>query len=125
MSAWLPRWRPLTLSIVMAIVLVACGSTPPPVETWVGTSTHDDQSDELILEFSRTGAALVGTYVVGYAEGLFTGVLEGDTLSATLVPSENCSYGLSGTMTDTTIEAAYAPDDCPGGDHGTWSLTRP
>ena len=126
---------------ILAIITIlgACTSTPPQpppenepeeapeVEVWTGTSTSSfpgTLSLRLELERDETGTLLSGKYLADVSPGTLSGRLDGTELTATLETGDDCSYSLSGTMTATTLDADFEPDDCPDGSGGTWELER-
>ena len=121
-----PRHLPVGLSTVLGLMLfVGCSSTGASVDIWTGTTTLDSGvSSSLRLEVRERDGLLTGSYYVDAARGDFEGEVDGDTLTASLLPSENCSYSMIGTIAGGSIEGSFSPADCPGGQSGSWNLDR-
>lgn len=115
------RTAPLLTLIGLALLLAAC-QVPPPTFTYQGTTTTAGAAQPLTLTFEQRGERLLGEYQVRAAKGTFRGTLEGDTVTADLAPSPNCTYTFEGTLGDAMLTGAFEPTACPGGEPGTWAL---
>ena len=121
-----------TLAIAsLALAITACSTAPAPQpQSWTGTTTSGDAVQPLevdaTLTTTTTGSAWSGTYTIGSTPP-FTGdvvaELAGEALTGELIATSSCRFALTGNLTATTLEAAFAPTDCPGGAAGTWSAT--
>ena len=118
------RAAPFVLLTLGVLMLAACGRTDAPVdtETWSGVATSGGVERTVTLEVERRDDRLTGDYRVNDVPGTFEGELDGTSLAAELRPSGDCSYVLTGTLSDSALEATYEPLDCPGGSEGAWSL---
>ena len=132
MSSRPPHSHVLAAATLVAAFLTACTSTAGLTQTWTGTSTlADGFVHELRLEIRPDGDALTGSYYVDAVRGTFEGRVAvgetagADTVVATLTPSPACTYALTGTIGSRTLDATFAPEACPDGQTGTWTLTRP
>lgn len=114
----------LTAALCLAAILTAC-STPPPVLKYSGVSTTSDAVHEVTLALQPvTSGNIYGTYYTGVAPGTLRGTLDGTSLTAELQPSPDCTYQLSGVLTETSLTGTFELLDCPGGQPGAWDLTR-
>ena len=120
------RTAPFVLTALVVLMLAACGRTDTPVdtETWSGVATSGGVERTVTLEVERRGDRLTGEYRVNDVPGTFEGELDGTALTAELRPSADCSYALTGTLSDSLLEATYEPLDCPDGSEGVWRLNR-
>lgn len=107
----------------LVLVLAAC-QDPAPRLTFEGVSTSAGVESPLGLSIERHGDRLSGEYTVGAASGSFAGNVVGTAVTAELEPSETCVYSFTGSLSDTSLQGEFAPSDCPGGQTGTWTLTR-
>lgn len=114
--------KSLFLATLFATLLSACSALPS--QRWQGQSEDTQGIRPLSLEVRRVGNTLEGSYMVGSSQGSFEGVLEGDSLTATLTPTLSCSYSFSGTLTENSLTGNYEPTACPGGSAGSWDLER-
>lgn len=112
----------LTLALsTLALVLVAC-QDPPPTFTYEGTTSIAGVEQPLTLTYEQRGERLTGEYQIRATKGSFRGALDGNTITADLTPSPDCTYAFEGEIANTTLTGAFQPTNCPGGAAGTWAL---
>jgi hypothetical protein len=111
----------------VAFVLAACGVAPAPqVQAWTGTTTSGGTVAPLRIDVALDGSDWTGTYTVAGTPP-FTGDVVAElvdgVLTGQLIATSACRFDLAGTVTDAALEAAFAPNGCPGGAAGTWIAT--
>jgi len=117
------RAVPILTLVLLTLLLAAC-QDPPPTLTYEGTTSAGGVEQPLTLTYEQRGDRLTGEYQIRAATGAFRGVLDGDTITADLTPSPECTYAFEGVIADTTLTGEFQPTDCPGGEAGTWTLER-
>jgi hypothetical protein len=124
-----------TALVILVASLVACTPAPPATFTysgdWSGTMT-DSLLGAGTLSFTlvEDGDLVTGTWMVVFdalnESGEATGfVLEdGAAIEVVFWTSTDCSYGMTGSRSDSTVTGTYASVDCLPATTGTVVATK-